>query len=211
MARLKGSTNLKRVDGGYINQHGVFFTEDEKRSLESAVNTAMSKRRRMLKEASQLDRMADGKPTGDKLLSLQAYGSESDFILAKKSKSLQRFKSKAEYENYLDNVRQVNDRGYIDRRTEQYRENYFTALRRAFDSDADDIIAKLESMTLKEYRQWVEQNDDVLEIGYIYLRSGRYQKLNEIRRALLIDEVEAPEDDEILDMKRMKKKRKKKG
>ena len=205
--RTAGRKNLEKIDGGFRNQFGIEFTEAEKKALESAVNTANRKRARMLKAEANLPRMVDGKETGDTVKSLQLMGKESDFILAPKSKSLQRFKSREEFENYLDNLREVNDRGYIDKRTEAYRENYFTALDRAFGDEAEDIKEKLRSMTPKEYREFVASNDDTLEIGYIYLPSKRTEKLNEIRSTLGLEAEEIPEDDEILDLRRAAKRK----
>lgn len=200
--RQAGRKNLVRVEGGLQNQHGIVFTEAEKKALETAVNTANRKRARMLKAEAELPRKIGGKETGDTVASLQLMGKESDFILAPKSKSLQRFKSKEEFQNYLDNLAEVNDRGYIDRRTDTYRENYKTALDRAFGDEAQDIKDKLDQMSPKEYREFVASADDTLEIGYIYLPSKRTEKLNEIRNALGLEAMEIPEDDEMLDLKR---------
>ena len=206
--RKPGRKNLVRVEDGFQNQHGVIFTEQEKKALETAVNTANRKRARMLKAEAELPRLSGGKDTGDTVASLQLMGKESDFILAPKSKSLQRFKSREEFENYLENVRNVNRREYVYERTEQYRQNYNTALDRAFGDEAGDIKARLNELSPKEYREFVASNDDTLEIGYIYLPSRRTEKLNEIRSALDMDTVDIPDDDEILDLRRRTKKRK---
>lgn len=206
--RVEGVGNLKRVDGGFINQHGVSFTADEREALRRAVNTANRKRKRMLEQEGNVDLRVFGKPTGTKVAERQSMGYESDFILAPKSKSMQRFKTRAEFENYLANVRRVNERGYIDERTEQYRKNYITGLERAFGDEADDIKAKINAMSPKEYREVVASADDVLEIGYYYLASRRTEKLNAIRAALGLDGVPIPDDDEYLDLKRRVKRRK---
>lgn len=186
--RGKGEKNLLRLeDGSLVNKHKVVFTEAEKKALESAVNAANRKRARMMKEESKL--------TGVDVNTMKIFNKESDFILAPKTKSLQRFKSKAEFENYMDNLREVNDRGYIDKRTAFYRGNYYTALDRAFGDDAREIKMILSEMSPKEYRELVAKKDDTLEIGYLYLDGQYYQKLNEIRRAVGLDPVEAPEID----------------
>lgn len=200
--RVKGEKNLLRLEDGSIqNKHGITFTEAEKKALESAVNTANRKRARMLKAESEL--------TGVDLGTMKLMGKESDFILAPKSKSLQRFESKAEFENYLDNLREVNDRGYIDKRTEAYRENYFTSLDRAFGDDAKDIKDKLSELSPKEYRELVAKHDDTLEIGYMYLASKRTEKLNEIRSALGLETLEVPEDDDDLVLRRRARRKRK--
>lgn len=201
--RAKGEKNLTKLPGGgFQNKYGVTFTEAEKKSLVSAVNTANRKRARMIKEMDGLPRMDGKKPTGDTVGVLRIYGKESDFILAPKTKSLQRFRSKAEFENYLDNIRAVNQRGYVDKRTRAYRDNYKEGLTRAFGDEAKPIIEKIESMKLSDYRKIVAQHDETLEIGYIYVEQQKYQKLNEIREALDMDMVEAFDDDEVLSLKR---------
>lgn len=192
--RQGGRKNLVRVEGGYRNQHGVTFTEEEKKALETAVNTANRKRNRMLK--------AEADATGQSVEVLRIMDKESDFILAPKTKSLQRFKSKEAYENYLANLQNVNRREYVDERTIQYRENYNTALDNAFGDEANDIKEALNNMSPKEYREFVAEADDVLEIGYIYLPSRRTEKLNEIRSKLGLETVEVPDDEEVTELRR---------
>ena len=206
--RAKGRKNLAKVDGGYMNQNNVFFTAAEKKALETAVNTANRKRARMLKQEAQVPIRIFGEDSGARVGERQKMGYESDFILAPKSKSLQRFKSRAEYENYMANLRRVNDRGYIDERTEQYRQNYATALDRAFGEEAEDIKERIAAMSPKEYREWVAGADETLEIGYIYLPSRRTIKLNAIRRSLGMDDLDVPDDDIMLDLRRRTKRRK---
>lgn len=198
--RQKKTKNLVRVDGGLRNQHGVTFTEEEKKALETAVNTANRKRNRMLK--------AEADATGQDINIIRIMDKESDFILAPKSKSLQQFKTKEAFENYLSNVKNVNRRGYVDERTEQYRTNYNTALDNAFGDEAKDIKEALNKMTPKEYREFVAQHDDVLEIGYIYMPSRRTEKLNEIRSKLGLEAVDVPDDEEVTTLKRAVRKNK---
>lgn len=192
--RTPKSKNLVRVEDGFKNKYGVIFSEAEKKALETAVNTANRKRNRMLAQEAEA--------TGTDIQIIRIMDKESDFILAPKSKSLQQFKSKEDFENYLANVRNVNRREYVDERTEQYRTNYGTALDNAFGDDAKDIKEALNAMSPKEYREFVAQHDDVLEIGYIYLPSKRTEKLNEIRSAIGLDPVEVPDDEEVTELKR---------
>lgn len=206
--RVKGRKNLAKVDGGFMNQNNVFFTAAEKKALETAVNTANRKRARMLKQEASLQIRVFGEVTNATVGERQKMGYESDFILAPKSKSLQRFKSRAEYENYMANLRRVNDRGYIDKRTEQYRENYLTALDRAFGAEADDIKEKLLKLKPKEYRELVASADETLELHYVYLPSDRAIKLNSIRLAVGLDAQTIPEDDDFMSLRRRVKRRK---
>lgn len=182
--RQKGRQNLKRTDqGDLLNQYGVVFTEQEKRALESAVNSANRKRSRMLKQEATLPRYVGGKDTGDTVGSLHLMGKESDFILAKKTKSLQRFHTKEQYEKYMKNLERVNTRDYVTERVRLYKRNHMKAIENAYGDDAKDILMKIRMMKPKDYMEMI-QKDENLEISYIYDPSARSGKLNQIRASL---------------------------
>lgn len=182
--RKKGTKNLKRLDDGKLqNQHGVIFTEAEKKALERLANSANAKRRAMLKQEATLPRRVMGIDTGQTVGQLQLMGKESDFIITRKSKSLQKFNSREEYERYIDYLKKVNSRDYITERIRQYKRNHMKALENAFGDDAKDIIMKIRMMKPKDYMKMVQSNED-LEISYIYDPSARDGKMNQIRASL---------------------------
>lgn len=182
--RKKGTKNLKRLDDGKLqNQHGVIFTEAEKKALERLVNSANAKRRAMLKQEAALPRRVMGIDTGQTVGQLQLMGKESDFIITRKSKSLQKFNSREEYEKYIDYLKKVNSRDYITERIRQYKRNHMKALENAFGDDAKDIIMRIRMMKPKDYMKMVQSNED-LEISYIYDPSARDGKMNQIRASL---------------------------
>ena len=182
--RAPGRKNLTKTDAGnLVNQFGVVFTPEEKRALENAVNTANRKRARMLKEAATLPRMVSGRDTGDTVGSLQLMGKESDFILTKKTKSLQRFRSREQYDKYLDTLKRVNTRDYIDDRVRLYKRNHMKALENAFGDEAKDVMMKIRMMKPKDYMTMIQQ-DESLEISYIYDPTARTGKLNQIRASM---------------------------
>lgn len=182
--RAPGRKNLKKTDtGNLVNQFGVTFTPEEKRALENAVNTANRKRARMLKEAATLPRMVSGRDTGDTIGSLQLMGKESDFILAKKTKSLQRFRDREQYENYMKTLQRVNSRDYIEDRIRLYKRNHMKALENAFGDEAKDVMMKIRMMKPKDYMKMIQQ-DESLEISYIYDPTARSGKLNQIRASM---------------------------
>lgn len=186
--RAKGKKNLKRVDGGLQNQYGVLFTEAEKKALESAVNTANRKRARMLKAEAELPRMNAGKPTGDKIATLQLMGRESDFIIQPKTKSLQRFKSKKDFETYLNNVKRVNKRDYVDERVKLYKRNHIQAIHDNLNDPGLEM--KIRMMKPSDYMKWVQANEDVAEIHFVYDEQERENKINEIRASLGMSEYD---------------------
>lgn len=176
-----GRKNLKYLDdGSIVNQYGVTFTDAEKRYLESKVVLANRKRKQMLQKEGQLPRRANGQTLQDRVATLHLMGKESDFILAKKSKSLQRFRSREQFDSYVKNLERVLEPDYVDKRTEQYRQNYITALERAFGSEADDLISHIKSLTPEAFRERIASDED-LEIHYIYPTDDVNARLNELR------------------------------
>ena len=188
--RKEGRVNLKKVDGGVINKEGVFFSLDEKKALEQAVNTANRKRARMLKEEAALPRRYAGIESDETMgESLQKMKHESDFILRPKSKSLHQFDTKEAYEVYMRNLRRVNDRNYINIRVQQYKDNFIAGLENMFGDDAAPLVERIKEMKPKEYMRTVE-SDETLEFGYLYGPDDYYPKLNHIRNALKLPPVE---------------------
>jgi hypothetical protein len=183
--RKKGSKNLEKKGKKTVNQFGVEFTEKEKKQLTNLVNSANRKRTRMLKEESQLPLFTAGKYEGKTLgETWTGMGQESDFILAKKSKSLQKFKSKKEYIKYIKNLKRVVDKDYVNKRIERYRENHIKAIRNVFGRQgAKDIIQKIKGMGIKEYMNAM-QSDALIDISYVYDPKDAKIKGDNIRRAL---------------------------
>lgn len=181
--RIEGRKNLKKTNAGLINQHGVIFTPEEKKALETAVNTANRKRKRMLEVEAKLPRRVMGVDTGDTVSSLHQLGKESDFILQPKTKSLQRFKTREAYESYMRNLERVNKRDYIQERVRQYKRNHMKAIDNVFGDEAKDIKMKIRMMKPDEYMKLV-QSDEFAEISYIYDPSARAGKMNQIRATL---------------------------
>lgn len=179
--REKGRKNLVKTDTGVINQHKVEFTNKEKRALENAVNKANRVRKKMLADEKNLPMFVGGKYTGYDVS--HRIGPESDFILARKSKSLQRFKTKAEYENYMRNLERVSSGDYVNDRIRLYKRNHMAAIENVFGAEAKDVVMKIRMMKPQEYMTLV-QSDEMLEVGYVYDPSEMAGKLNQIRAAL---------------------------
>lgn len=179
----KGRKNLNRVGDSYFNQHRVEITVEEKRELENEVRKANRLRERMLAEEAELPRKVYGVEVEENRKGLQSFGKESDFILTQKTASLQRFRSREDFDRYVDYLKRVNSDGYIEERTRQYKRNYMTALDNAFGDDAKDIKMKIRMMKPDYYRKMVQQ-DETLEIGYIYEPQAALEKMEHIRAAL---------------------------
>ena len=143
----------------------------------------------MLEAEGQLPRKVGGKDTGDTVKSLQLMGKESDFIISRKSKSLQKFKSREQFENYLESLKMVNSPTYLDDRTRLYKRNHMKALENVFGDEAKDVIMKIRMMKPEKYRELL-QSDELMEINYIYDPSQLSAKLNQIRASLGMNQKE---------------------
>ena len=193
--RKEGRKNLKKTATGYVNQHGVEFTAEERKDLERAVNRVNAKRKRMLEAEGNLPRLVGGKPTGGKVSELQTMGKESDFIISRKSKSLQRFKSREDFERYMKNLRDVGSPEWLDTKTREYKRNHMKAIENVFGDEASDVLMKIRMMKPKDYRELLQSDED-LEVSYVYDPSERTGKLNRIRAALGMKLKEEPIEEE---------------
>ena len=180
--RSPGQKNLIRVDGGYINQYGVYFTEEQRGELIKAVNRSNYQRKKQLETEAGMPHRIGGQDTGGSRQQLQLMGSESDFIISHQSKNMQGFKSLRDYERFMDKQARIQSGEYLEDRTRLYKKNYMQALDNAFGDDAKDVKMKVRMMKPAQFREMV-QSDEVAEIGYIYDPSARTGKLNQIRKA----------------------------
>lgn len=178
--------NLKRdSSGNYINQYGVKFTEKEKKALESAVTSVNRKRKRQLENISGLSRKAGGKDTGDIIKTKMILGDEPEFIIAKRSKSLQRIQSREQYDSYMKNLKKAMSPDYELERMRLYKRNYMEAMEKEFGDPEQwkDIKMKIRMMKPEDFIKKVNQ-DDSMEIKFVYDPQALQGKLNQIRGAL---------------------------
>lgn len=182
--RVEGRKNLTRLpNGNIINQEGVMFTEEEKKKMEQLVNSVNRKRVRMQKVSDQLPRKNAGKDTGDKLGQLRLMGKEDEFILSRRSKSLQRFTSREQFDNYVKSLERALDPNYITERIRDYKRNYLKGFQETFGDAGKDVYMKIRMMKPDEYMKLV-QSDEKLEINFYYTSTEKDAKLNVIRAAL---------------------------
>lgn len=196
--RQAGRKNLKRTDAGEIlNQHGVTFTDEEKRAFESLVGKANRRRAKMIAEEAKLERKIGGKPTGQKLGELRLMGRENEFIIAKRSKSLQQFATREAFENTVRRMEQIGDdmSAYVDDRIRLYKRNYITALKHEFGSAADGVAMKVRMMKPEDFRKLAE-SDELVNIQYTYGTDAKAEKLKQIRAALKMKQKDYDDIDE---------------
>lgn len=185
----KGRKNLRRDDAGnLVNQHGVKFTDAEKRALTNAVKAVNRKHEKMLGESDKWERIVDGEPTGQTLQQQrQNMGKPREMIIAKRSNSMQRFRSREQFEKYMDELNRINrdPDEYINSRIREYKRNYIKALEDAYGDShyIADIKMRIRTMKPDEYMKLVSTNED-LEIGYVYPDKEGGGKLDVIRKQL---------------------------
>lgn len=172
--------NLKRVEGGFQNQYGVTFTPEQKKALENSVRRSNYAREKQL-----------SKKYGNKNALQRYLSQENDFIISRQSRSLQGFKSMADYEAYMDKQASIQSGEYLNDRTRLYKANHMQALKNVFGDDAKDVIMKIRMMPVAEYREMIEK-DIFLEVNFIYDPSEMQGKLNQIRKSLNMKEKEIP-------------------
>ena len=181
VGRQQGRKNLKRLDDGRMkNQHGVVFTDADKRALASKVNSANRRRRQQLKEVATLPRTIRGVNTGDTLATKLQMGYESDFIITPKTKSLQRFTSRDQFDNYLAYLDRVNSKDYLDERTRLYKRNYIKAIDDVHGDDAKDIKMKIRMMRPAEFRKLIE-GEELAEINDVYAPEDKAASREKLR------------------------------
>lgn len=170
--------NLKKVEGGFQNQYGVTFTPEQKKALENAVRRSNYARDKQIKAEDALVT-----PSGRSNAQMRIMGKESDFIIARQSRSLQGFKSMADYESFMDKQARIQSGKYLEDRTRLYKANHMQALKNVFGDDAKDVIMKIRMMPPEKYREML-QKDEFLEVSYVYDPSALSGKLNQIRQSL---------------------------
>lgn len=164
--RPKGRPNLKKVGRSQKveNQWGVQFTPQDRKKLENLVNSANQKRRRLLKDEQTMQLFGLGENLGVPV-SDSRMGRESDFVFARKSKSLHQFKTRDEFNNYLRQLRKVVDRQYIARQSERYKKNYVKAMRnQGFNKD---VIKQVRQLSQKDFLK-LSRTEELVRFGYVY-------------------------------------------
>ena len=179
--RQPGRKNLERTPGGYRNQYGVEFTEEQRKALERAVNKSNRIHKKMQAEADALN------PVNSQL---RLMGKESDFIITRQSKSLQRFKSLEEFEAFMAKQERIHSGEHLDNMTRLYKRNYMQAVDNVFGEAGAGVRMKIRMMKPEQFRELVETLGEEMEIGYIYDPIARIGKLNKIRSLLGMSELE---------------------
>ena len=170
--------NLSYTDGQIKNKHGVVFTEEQRRMLNNAVERSAYFAKKQKGEVDVLRSDEENKVQNQ----LNMMGKESDFIISRQSKSLQRFKSMEEFNRYLDKQARIQSGEYLEDRTRLYKANYIKAVKNNLNDPG--IAMKVRMMKPEEFRRLVEEKGDDMEIGFVYSANDAIVIRQRIRQLL---------------------------
>lgn len=159
--RRKGQKNLKKVGKKFENQYGVQFTENEKKKLESLVNSVNRKRKNIMTKdkfkdvRSGLGVDPDFEYGVHPEKNLWATGADT-LLTRNRSKSLQRFKSKDEYKAFIKELRNLNSKTYVEKRMKQHKRNKIKALKSVMGNH--EIVKGLNKLSEQQWGEIISKN-----------------------------------------------------
>ena len=192
-----GRVNMKRVDGGWMNQHGVVFTDAERRAMKKATAASNAKRAAELAAWSEQPHMVGGRQMAPDKSQLRLMGKETEFIVAQQHGDFQRFKTLEDFAKYMKKQERIASGEYERDKIRLYKRNFTQSLLQTYGESAKDIAMKVRMMKPDEYMRMVA-NDERLEIRYVPSDVKVEGRLDELRQALgmkLKDEWPDEEDD----------------
>ena len=171
-----GRKNMRQVEPGvWENEHGVKFTTAERRAIKRAEAKSNLLREKQIAEL--------GPPT-ERKTQLQLMGKqEHEFILTHQNKPLQKFRSREQFENYMDKQSAIHSGEYQIEKARLYKRNFINSLLDVYGPEAKDIAMKVRMMDPMEYMKMVDK-DEVLEISYVDSKSKTPGRLQQLRNHL---------------------------
>lgn len=177
MARRKGAKRLQTTNRGTkINQYGVRFTPSEQQELKRLVQASNRKRNKIITQAEKI-----APP------SYLKYTKPVVFAPRKASQSLNRFKSREEFNAYMASLRKVSKPNFVASRVALYKKNVAKALRNVFGSEVTGLIRKIKQMTDAQFQSLTITHAQDFNIDYIYYdpENNKLRELNRIADQVL--------------------------
>lgn len=160
----------KTKKGSVRLQSGEFIITSQQRKLRSLVRKANYMRNKMIEKLPQKAKTK-----------YVEFGVESDFIYRKKSTRLNKFRNKTEFKKYIRSLERITSGKYQKYITKIYRSNYNRALSNTLNSEADEIINILNTLSDDEFME-LTLNEELENIGYVYYepisKQNKIEKLN---------------------------------
>lgn len=169
------------ASGNAINKYGVKITAEQQRIIKNLSQTVNRRRDQLIKqEKKRLKEFEES--TGYEI----PY-TESLFIMNKKSRSLQRFQSKAEVQKYISELKKKAKPSFVRQATIEYRKNYLKAMEENMGDDLpEEYYNKIKKMSLEQFRMFV-QVEKLETISYFYTEQDRKEKVEKVKT--MIDEL----------------------
>lgn len=181
-----GRVNMRRVEGGWENQHGVVFTDKERRAIKKATDASMAKRQAEYQMWLDSPVYVNGNKVADHRRNLDTMGKKPEFIVAEQSYDLQEFTSRDEFNRYMKKQERIATGRYERDKMRLYKRNFMTSLKNVYGDDAKDVIHKIQFMPQDEFYKRILQ-DERLEIKYAPSDQKIDGRLDEIRHALTME------------------------
>lgn len=160
--------NLKKVGYGSVeNQWGVRITKKEQKEIKSLVAKANRTREKMLKFQDNLEMRHAGKLKGVKYGDIyEGLRPPSDFIIQKKSASLQVFRTKKGLQGYIKHLKKVTSDKYIKNTVKQLRASHIKAIQNTLGSQPD-LVKMIKNLSVEQYYE-LYLTDDCFTVQYVY-------------------------------------------
>lgn len=174
MARLR-----KTSRGTIILPNNERITLSEQKELKNAVRRANRMRDKDIERINK---------TTSKV-KYNRFGFESDFLLRKKNANFSKFRNKKEFKTYLRNVKRQASGSTSLHRIRVYKQNYETALRKAYNSGANKAISllrKIDGLAIRD----AHESGTLEPIGYIYYdpENNKLQLIENQLQSILINQ-----------------------
>ena len=188
----KRSRQYERTRSGKIkNASGVVITPEEQKELKRLVNKANRRRVEFENDLNSRPRYVQGVPTGEtlgehknKVMGKFATDFEETFEIKKKSTNLNQFATRRGFNAYLDNLRNLDDKKYITKKGEMYKDNYIQSMKRGLHLHGNSkLIQKIKKMDTQEFLNIASQ-DEGMTIRYSYSPKDKDQKIATIEKIL---------------------------
>ena len=181
--RPKGSKSLKRTKNGFRNQYGIEFTEKERRDLRNSITRSNRWIDKQRAAEGQLDLYVGGINKGVKKSQLQLMGQESDFIISQQKGTLQEFRTKKEYREYMKKQKLIQSGRYLEFKTRAYKENHQAAIKNVFGDAGKGLAMRIRMMKPEQYRRMI-QSDELADIQFVYDEIDAQSKLETLHALL---------------------------
>lgn len=178
-----GRVNMKRVEGGWMNQHGVVFTDKERRAMKRATAKSNAKRAAEVAAWTEQPHMVGGTQMAADKSQLRLMGKETEFIVSHQHGDIQKFKSTEDFTKYMQKQARIASGEYEREKIRLYKRNFTQSLLNTYGDQAKDIAMKVRMMKPEEYMRMVA-NDERLEIRYVPSDVKVDGRLDELRQAL---------------------------